>query len=101
MKHKYLVLGASGLVGSRVVERLAKERKDVCGATRNPRGAGEVRLDPLQEETFGAALAGMTTVMLISRPGDEDAHLHAEPFVEAMVSAGVRRVVVLSALGRN
>ena len=94
-----LVLGASGLVGSRVVDRLAAEGRAVRGATRQPRGANEVRLDLLEPASFAPALQGIATVMLISRPGDEDAHLHAEPFVEAMVRAGVRRVVVLSALG--
>jgi len=96
---KYLVLGASGLVGSRVVDRLAREGREVHGATRNPRGPRDIRLDLLDRETFEPALRGMTTVMLISRPGDEDAHLHAGPFIEAMSAAGVRRVVVLSALG--
>jgi uncharacterized protein YbjT (DUF2867 family) len=99
MKQKYLVLGASGLIGRRLVDALLKEGRDVRGATRKPQGPEDVRLDLTDEETFGPALAGATTVMLMSRPGDEDAHLFAEPFIEAMVSTGVRRVVVLSALG--
>lgn len=98
-RHRYLVLGASGLVGSRVVELLRKEGLEVCGAAREPRGPGDVRLDLLDARTFEAALHGVRTVMLMSRPGDEDAHLHAEPFIEAMRAAGVERVVVLSALG--
>jgi uncharacterized protein YbjT (DUF2867 family) len=101
MKHdeNVLVLGASGLVGSRVVDLLAREGREVTGASREPRGPGQRKLDLLDAGTFAPALRGITTVMLMSRPGDEDAHLHAEPLVQAMVAAGVRRVVTLSALG--
>jgi uncharacterized protein YbjT (DUF2867 family) len=57
-----------------------------------------VYFDLLDPVTHLPALAGVTTVMLISRPGDEEAHIHAEPFISSMVSAGVKRVVDLSAL---
>lgn len=96
---KVLVLGASGLVGSRVVDLLAREGRDVTGASREPRGPEQRKLDLLDPGSFPPALDGITTVMLMSRPGDEDAHLHAGPLVQAMVAAGVQRVVTLSALG--
>lgn len=94
-----LVTGARGLVGRRVVELLRADSIEVRSATRRPERPGDIRFNLTDEDTFDAAVAGVRTVMLISRPGDEDAHLYAEPFVEAMRRAGVARVVVLSALG--
>ena len=99
MNERFLVLGATGLVGSLVLRQLLESGHDAWGATRRPGSARQVRLDLLEPASFAPALRGISTVMLMSRPGDEDAHLVAEPFVGAMVQAGVRRVVVLSALG--
>jgi uncharacterized protein YbjT (DUF2867 family) len=99
MHERYLVLGATGLVGGLVLHQLASEGRDVLGATRRPGSARQVRLDLLDEASFQPALADVTTVMLMSRPGDEEAHRVAQPFIAAMRQAGVRHVVVLSALG--
>lgn len=99
MKERYLVLGATGLVGRLVLQQLLEEGHDAWGATRRPLAPGHRRMDLLQPETFAAALRGVSTVMLMSRPGDEQAHDVAAPFVAEMRRAGVGRVVVLSALG--
>jgi uncharacterized protein YbjT (DUF2867 family) len=99
MTGRFLVLGASGLVGRHVADMLEEGGQRVMRATRNPAGGNEVYLDLLNPRSFAAALEGVAAVMLMSRPGDEDAHEHTAPFVEAMRRAGVRRVVVLSALG--
>lgn len=97
---EFLVLGSSGLVGRHVADLLEKDgRLDVRCATRNPGAGNDVFLDLLDARTFGAALRGVDCVMLLSCPGDEDAYVHAAPFVRAMCRAGVRRVVVLSAIG--
>lgn len=101
MQERWLVTGSTGLVGGLVLRALAGEGRDVRAATRRPAGPRDVMFDLLAPPTFGPALAGVTTVMLMSRPGDEDAHLAAAPFVAAMRDAGVRRVVVLSALGSD
>ncbi|TFY99965.1 NAD(P)H-binding protein [Ramlibacter rhizophilus] len=101
MESRFLVTGSTGLVGGLVRRALAAEGRDVRAATRRPAAPGDVLFDLLDEKTFAPALAGVRTVMLISRPGDEDAHLLAEPFVASMKQAGVARVVVLSALGSD
>lgn len=98
MNDCFLILGSSGRVGSQVLRMLRASRYRAIGASRHPMGDG-VQFDLLDPRTHASALAGVTTVMLISRPGDEQAHIHAEPFLRAMVSAGVERVVDLSALG--
>jgi uncharacterized protein YbjT (DUF2867 family) len=99
MSEKTLVLGASGNVGARVVALLQRAGHGVIGATRQPVHDAQVRFDLLDRATHAAALDGVGTVMLMARPGDEEAHLHAAPFIEAMRAARVHRVVVLSALG--
>jgi len=99
MAGPYLILGATGTVGRRVLALMAASGHDVRGATRKGAGRGFVTLDLLDPAGHAAALDGVKTVMLMSRPGDEEAHVHAAPFIKAMVEQGVRRVVVLSALG--
>jgi uncharacterized protein YbjT (DUF2867 family) len=101
MSERFLVLGSSGLVGRHVVDLLEQEGRGVVCATRNPGAGSDVFLDLLEPASFAKALQDVDTVMLVSRPGDEDAHAHARPFVDAMCRAGVQRVVVLSALGAD
>jgi len=96
---RILVMGASGLIGKSVLAMLREEGYDALGASRTPRGDGWRVLDLLNPETHSSALQGITTVMLISAPGDENAHLHAKSFIESLAANGVERVVVLSALG--
>lgn len=99
MRKKYLVLGSSGLVGRHVVQALMAGGCDVACATRHPCGAHDVHLDLLEPASFAAALRGASRVLLVSPPGDDQAHVHAQPFVDAARRAGVQRIVVLSALG--
>jgi len=99
MPEDYLIMGATGEVGRRVLATMAAAGLPVRGASRRPRGQGMVALDLLDPATHRAAFEGASAAMLVSRPGDEEAHVHAEPLVRAMVDAGVRRVAVLSALG--
>jgi uncharacterized protein YbjT (DUF2867 family) len=99
MKTRFLVLGASGLVGGHVLQLLLHHGYDAVGASRRQTGHRWVPFDLLDPRTHAPALAGATGVMLLSRPGDELAQQHAQAFIDAMVAAKIQRVVVLSALG--
>jgi uncharacterized protein YbjT (DUF2867 family) len=99
MTKPFLVLGSTGLVGREVADLLVREGREVRCATRTPLGGGDVFLDLLDPGSFAQALHGVGAVLLVSRPADEDAHVHAEAFVDAMRRARVGRVVVLSAMG--
>jgi uncharacterized protein YbjT (DUF2867 family) len=90
MKDRFLVLGASGQVGGRVLEMLRQDGHEAVGASRTPKGPNWVRFDWLDPKTFSPALQGITSVLLMCRPGDEDADRYAAPFISAMVDAGVR-----------
>lgn len=99
MSESCLILGATGEVGRRVLGTMRARGLAVKGASRTDDGAGMVRFDLLDPATHGPAFERVSAVMLISRPGDEEAHVHAASAVAAMVAAGVRRVATLSALG--
>lgn len=100
MSESYLILGATGTVGGRVLATMRSLGHVVKGASRqNATEPDFRRFDLLEPATHASALEGVSTVMLMSRPGDEEAHIHAEPFIDAMVEQRVSRVVVLSALG--
>lgn len=99
MTGTHLILGATGEVGRRVIARMRALGLAVKGASRRAEGPGMVRFDLLDPKTHGPAFEGASAVMLISRPGDEEAHVHAKPVVAAMAGAGVRQVATLSALG--
>lgn len=99
MPERCLILGAGGTVGRRVLKTMRDLGHAVKGASRRIVGPDYVHFDLLEPTTYDGALAHVDTVLLVSRPGDEDAHLHAVPFVAAMVRQRVARVVVLSALG--
>ncbi|HML60563.1 MAG TPA: NAD(P)H-binding protein [Solidesulfovibrio sp.] len=99
MHDRILVLGATGLVGGQVFQALSRHGYDVRGASRRKSGGQWAHFDLLDPATHAPALDGVDAVMLVSRPGDEEAHVHAAPFLEAMAAAGVRRVVDISALG--
>lgn len=99
MSGTYLIMGAAGEVGGRVFATMRSRGLAVKGASRRPEGPDMVAFDLLDPRTHAKAFEGVETAMLVSRPGDEEADVHAEPVVGAMVAAGVGRVVVLSALG--
>ncbi|CAM5489106.1 NAD(P)H-binding protein [Streptomyces griseomycini] len=95
-----LVTGATGTVGREVVRRLpaglrvrimAREPERITGAART---AEKVAGDHRAPRSLARALAGVRTAFLVTTDvaGDDDAR-----FVRAARSAGVRRVVKLSA----
>ena len=89
-KKEYLVLGATGKTGRRVVNQL-RERGEVVRAARSP----EVPFDWNDPQTWQPALEGVYGVYMITQDelGPEKA------FIAAAEKAGVRRVVLLSARG--
>ena len=101
-----LVVGASGRVGSELVRLLESKGTLLRAASRNPSSQQArtpttrwVELDLDKPETFDAALEGVETAFLMARPGDERPQVSAIPLLHAMVQAGVRRVINLTAMG--
>lgn len=111
-----LVLGARGVLGNRVAQRLMAVGKRVRLLSRAPAslaamadaGAEVVKGDLLEEDWLEKALAGVGSVVIASHglyppsrsnhPGAVDGE-GARKLIDAAVHAGVRRVVYLSAAG--
>lgn len=98
-----LVTGASGNVGSELVEQLLAKNEQVAVATRAGRSdmfpaIRAVTFDFGDASTFGPALEGVDRVFLMRPPQMSDAKAF-RPFIHAMERAGIRQVVFLSVQG--
>jgi uncharacterized protein YbjT (DUF2867 family) len=82
MSDRFLVMGVSGEVGSRVLEMLRQDGHAAVGASRTSKGQNWVRFDWLDPKTYRPALQGTTSVLLICRPGDEEADRYAHSGVD-------------------
>jgi uncharacterized protein YbjT (DUF2867 family) len=86
-----LVTGASGQIGSALVDLLSAQGQTVRRATsRKPSKPGEVQVNLATGEGLAAALAGVDQLFLM-----------APPAIDAAKAAGVRKVLLLSAMGAN
>ncbi|MEU7480414.1 NAD(P)H-binding protein [Lentzea sp. NPDC042327] len=91
-----LVTGARGNVGRRVLQRLYAAGHSLRASGRNPaeldvpEGVETVALDLTDQETFVAALAGVSKVLLYAEPDG------ITQFLDEAEKAGVERVVLLS-----
>lgn len=97
-----LVTGASGQIGSTLVELLAAQGQTVRRATsRAPSRPGDVPLNLATGEGLAAALAGADQLFLMAPPGFANQHELLIPAIDAAKAAGVRKVLLLSAMGAN
>jgi len=100
-----LVTGATGTVGSRVVDRLTDRDVTVRAATRGPadeqfQGDVEpVAFDFEKPETWGAAFEGVDAVFLVRPPAIARVGDSMLPAIDAGARVGVERIVLLSVLG--
>lgn len=100
-----LVTGATGNAGGTVLKEVLKIGKPVRAMYRSPQdaahvpaGARSVIADFADRPSLGRALAGVDTVYLVCSPVPELVDLEGN-MVDACVDAGVRHVVLNSALG--
>lgn len=98
-----LVTGATGKVGRRVLSQLLASGHTARAATRR----SEIPLDWSNIDTWTPALSGVEALFLVL-PGGDDGHRsvagtgdQAQEFLEVAGRAGVRRVVLMTALGMN
>lgn len=100
-----LVTGATGMVGSRVMDELTDRDVTVRAATRNPadeqfQGDVEpVAFDFEKPETWGAAFDGVDAMFLVRPPAISRVGDSILPAIDAAGRVGVERIVLLSVLG--
>ncbi len=107
---RILVTGASGFIGSHLVDRLVAEGHQVRSMTRRPddyHGAGEaVAGDVADRESLQKALAGVEAAyyLIHSLESDDFAAKDAEGarnFSQAAADGGVQRIIYLGGLGKE
>jgi uncharacterized protein YbjT (DUF2867 family) len=97
-----LVIGANGQIGSTLASLLAAQGQTVRRATsRAPSQAGDVQVNMASREGLAAALAGADQLFLMAPPGFANQHELLIPAIDAAKAAGVRKVLLLSAMGAN
>jgi len=97
-----LVIGASGTVGSELSRLLAAQGQTVRRATsQTPAQSDQVHLDLLRGSGLAAALDGVDRAFLLSPPGHTNQHELLGPVIDAARERGLRRVVLMSAMGAN
>ncbi len=102
---RVLVLGSTGVVGSRVAKELVARGHDVLGATRadgahSVEGVKAVKLDLFDARSFADALDGVELVFALSPSGYADAYAALAPFLEqAANTASVERIILMTAQG--
>ncbi|NEW39799.1 SDR family oxidoreductase [Nocardia cyriacigeorgica] len=99
-----LVTGATGTIGSEILRQLAGRGDKVRAVTRDPEratvpsGIEVVRGDYTDPASMAAAMTGTRAVFLVSVLGPDDIDTD-RALITTAVSAGVQRVVKLSAIG--
>ena len=102
-----LVTGATGTIGSRVLEELADRGVTVRAACRDPEreqatlpeGVEWVEFDFERPETWGVAFEGVDAMFLMRPPAITRVGDSITPAIDAAERVGVEHVVVLSVLG--
>jgi len=104
---KFLVVGASGTVGSEIVRLLQEQGHAVRATTHRREAAGtregveRVYLDVGTGDGISQALAGVDRAFFLAPPGYADQHKILSPLVAEAKRRGLDKVVLMSAMGAN
>lgn len=102
-----LILGATGTVGSLLVDRLAAQGHKVRAATRHPEAHSHaqdnvsyVAFDYADTSAQAEALRGVTRLFILSSSGYADTYTMLLPFLEQVrATDSIERIVTMTALG--
>ncbi len=103
---KALVIGASGILGSEIVNFLSKEISLKAGFRDeskfiNKQHVESVYFDYENEDSIDLALNGIDKVLLMAPPLDFGSYEKLSPVVKKMKNLGIKKVVLISALGMD
>ena len=104
---KYLVVGASGTVGSQIVQSLVAQGHQVRATTSRPAAAGKqgnvetVALNLATGEGLAAAFNGVDGAFLLAPPGYADQQKLLGPLVAEAQRVKLGKVVLMTAMGAN
>lgn len=104
---KHLVIGASGTVGSNLVNQLAREGHAVRAATsRTPSSASKgnvewIQVDLAEGTGIDQAFTGVDAAFLLAPPGFADQQRILSPLIAAAKRHKLGKVVLMTAMGAN
>lgn len=104
---KYLVIGASGTVGSKIVQSLVRDGLDVRATTHRKEAVGRkdgverVYLDLATGDGIAQAFEGVDRAFLLAPPGYADHYKLLSPLVAEARRRKLDKVVLMSAMGAN
>lgn len=103
MANNFLVIGASGTVGSEVVRLLREQGHKVRTTTSRKDAAGgdSVHVDLVSGAGVQQAFAGIDRAFLVSPAGYADQYAILAPLVRAAKEQGVKKLVLMSAFGAD
>lgn len=110
--YNILVTGATGFIGSKLIEMLSKKGYSVTGMSRrkiqNENGVKYVQADVFDVESLTNALQGMEIAFYLihSMEGDSEdwkdfvkrENIQAQNFIQAATKAGIKRIIYLGGL---
>ncbi|MCB0415702.1 MAG: SDR family oxidoreductase [Bdellovibrionales bacterium] len=101
-KEKVLVIGASGTVGSLIVQKLKEKGYQVSAATSKPvKSEEQVQIDLASGQGLKSAFEGVDRAFLISPPGYANQYEILSPLIQEAKRRGLKKVVLMTAFGAN
>jgi uncharacterized protein YbjT (DUF2867 family) len=103
-KETILVVGASGLVGSKLSQLLKEDGYQVRETTSKktvPMPSGKVYVDLSSGQGIHEAMAGVDKAFLLSPPGYADQYQILSPLIQEAKRVGLQKVVLMTAMGAN
>jgi len=94
MKDRILVIGASGTVGSHLVQTLKQQGHDVRAATSKT-------LNLVTGKGIKEAFKDIDKAFLLSPPGYDDQYALLSPLIQEAKRQGLKKVVLMTAMGAN
>lgn len=99
---RILVTGGNGQIGSALIPLLVQSGHTVVKASSRPSSEpGTVHLNLATGEGLKTAFEGIEQAFLMSPPGYAKQHELLIPAIDAAKAAGVKKIVLLSAMGAN
>lgn len=100
---KYLIIGASGNVGSEIVKILKDQKKEIITTTSKKTNSHKesVYANLLTKEGFEQAFEGVTRAFFMSPAGYADQYQILSPLIQEAKNRKIEKVVLMTAMGAD
>lgn len=101
MKQNILVIGASGTVGSQLVDILRQQGHQVLASTSKEAQTGQVKVDLVTGEGIQSAFQNIDRAFVLCPPGYADQYKLIAPVIQEAKRRGIKKLVLMTAMGAN